>query len=133
MMPHDPYFFDSTGQLISDTVLVTGRFDRKAAYLSQLVYANKLLVKMIKAASTKTGRPRVVIIEGDHGFGFHDCPKFKDREFRNLNAYYFSDLDYHTLYSSISPVNTFRVILNKYFCCDYPLLDDSSFYVQQKK
>jgi hypothetical protein len=133
MMPHDPYFFDSTGQLISDTVLVTGRFDRKAAYLSQLVYANKLLVKMIKAASTKTGRPRVVIIEGDHGFGFHDCPKFKDREFRNLNAYYFSDLDYHTLYSSISPVNTFRVILNKYFCCDYPLLDDSSFYLQQKK
>ncbi|MDQ3277751.1 MAG: hypothetical protein M3Q06_05465, partial [Bacteroidota bacterium] len=52
-----------------------------------------------------------------------------NKVFRNLNAYYFSDKDYGMLYDSISPVNTFRVVLNKYFSQSFPLLKDSSFYL----
>src|SRR4030095_8605072 len=131
MLPHDPYFLDSAGKLVSDESILLGRINKENAYLDQLRYSNKLLSKIIEAAATKTARERVVVIEGDHGYGRHDDPKFEDREFRNLNTYYFSDHDYSSLYPSISPVNTFRVILNKYFCYNFPLLKDSSFYIQQ--
>jgi hypothetical protein len=88
---------------------------------------------MISASVLKTGRERVVIIEGDHGHGYHDNYALSDLEFSNLNAYFFSDKNYHSLYPTISPVNTFRIILNKYFCKNLPLLKDSSFFMRQKK
>jgi hypothetical protein len=132
MLPHDPYFLDSNGNFVSDTAILQAKLNHETAYISQLKYANKILGEMIQAALTRTNRERVVVIEGDHGYGFHNDPGNKEREFPNLNAYYFSDRDYHSLYASVSPVNTFRVILNKYFCYDLPLLKDSSFYIQQK-
>jgi hypothetical protein len=131
MMPHDPYFLDSAGNFVSDTAILQGTLNRERAYLSQLKYCNKSLGRIIQTAAIKTGRERVVIIEGDHGFGLHNNAEFKDREFPNLNAYYFSDRDYSSLYRNISPVNSFRVILNKYFCYNLPLLKDSSFYIRQ--
>ncbi len=44
-----------------------------------------------------------------------------------LNAIYFSDGDYEMLYPTMSPVNTFRIILNKWFGTQYPLLADHSY------
>ena len=41
-----------------------------------------------------------------------------------LNAYYFPGKKYQSLYSRISPVNSFRVILNDYFGAALPLLPD---------
>ena len=93
----------------------------------------RILEKMISASVLKTGRERVVVIEGDHGYGYHDNPALSEREFSNLNAYFFSDKNYQSLYPTISPVNTFRIILNKYFCKNLPLLKDSSSFLQQKK
>jgi hypothetical protein len=74
----------------------------------------------------------VIILEGDHGYRFYE-KKDRLKEFRNLNAYYFSDRDYRSLSDSISPVNTFRVVLNKYFCNSLPLLKDSSIYLIHDK
>ena len=45
-----------------------------------------------------------------------------------LNAYYFPDQDYSKLYKGITPVNTFRIILNKYFGTDLDLLEDRSYF-----
>jgi hypothetical protein len=45
-----------------------------------------------------------------------------------LNANYFFDHNYTALYPGITPVNTFRVILNIYFGASLPLLDDRSFF-----
>jgi len=133
ILPHDPYYFDSSGNFVSDTLLIQGKFSKENSYLSQLKYCNKILEKMISASVLKTGRERVVVIEGDHGFGYHDNPAFSEREFSNLNAYFFSDKNYQSFYPTISPVNTFRIILNKYFCNNLPLLRDSSFFMRQKK
>jgi len=44
-----------------------------------------------------------------------------------LNAYYFPDNDYSLLYPEISPVNSFRVILNKYFKTGLSLLKDDAY------
>ena len=47
---------------------------------------------------------------------------------RILNAYYLPDGGEEVLYPSISPVNTFRLILNYYFGTSYPLLDDTAYH-----
>ncbi len=45
-----------------------------------------------------------------------------------LNAYFLPGESDGLLYPSISPVNTFRVILNLYFGGQYPLLEDISLF-----
>jgi hypothetical protein len=50
-----------------------------------------------------------------------------------LNVYYFPDQDYTALYPAISPVNTFRVVLNQYFGADYPLLPDRHFFALMRQ
>ena len=47
---------------------------------------------------------------------------------RILNAYYLPDSGAKRLYSSITPVNTFRLILNQYFKTKYKLLEDVSYF-----
>jgi len=46
-----------------------------------------------------------------------------------LNAYALPGVDpAQALYPSISPVNSFRVVLNRYFGTDLPLLEDRSYF-----
>ena len=65
----------------------------------------------------------VIIIQGDHGIFASYC-KDKDNLYKILNAYYFPDRDYSLLYQKITPVNSFRVIFNKYFNAEMKLLED---------
>jgi hypothetical protein len=44
-----------------------------------------------------------------------------------LNAYYLPNIDADALYSSITPVNSFRLIFNLYFETDFNLLPDKSY------
>jgi hypothetical protein len=48
--------------------------------------------------------------------------------FAILNAYYFPGSDGTELYDEISPVNTFRVIFNRYLGTEYELLPDKSYF-----
>ena len=45
-----------------------------------------------------------------------------------LNVYCFPDQDYDGLNPGMTPVNTFRVVLNQYLGNDYDLLEDASYY-----
>ena len=45
-----------------------------------------------------------------------------------LNAYYFPGGRYEKLYEGISPVNSFRVVLNTFFGARLELLPDKSFF-----
>ena len=51
----------------------------------------------------------------------------------NLNAVYFPNLDYNHMYETITPVNTFRIILNEYFDDEYELLQDKNFWSHSDK
>ncbi|MCF6285982.1 MAG: hypothetical protein L3K26_12420, partial [Candidatus Hydrogenedentes bacterium] len=44
-----------------------------------------------------------------------------------LNTIYFPDGDYSDFYPGITPVNTFRIIFNKYFGTTYELLPDKTY------
>ena len=95
------------------------------------MYSNTWIEKIAGLAHKERNRPRVVIIQGDHGrrtqTPSEKIPIISDeKSFMNLNAIYFSDGDYKNLYDSLSSVNTFRVVLNKYFQTNLSLLPDTS-------
>ena len=129
MLPHGPYYLDANGREVSDTIVAFDKIEPKTGYLEQVKYSNRLLKDMIPKVALKGNRERVVIIEGDHGFRNYGREEERTKDFLNLNAIYFSDGDHRGLYDGISPVNTFRVVLNKYFCQSKPLLKDSSIYL----
>lgn len=129
MLPHEPFYLDKDGSMVSDTAIILKDFDFKTSYFNQLLYTNRLLADFIPLVSKKAKRERVVMIQGDHGFRDYGPNVSLEKEFMNLNAYYFSDHNYSMLYDSISPVNSFRVILNKYFCQSFPLLKDSTIFL----
>jgi hypothetical protein len=84
---------------------------------------------MIKTIFNKDTLNKIVVVEGDHGFRDYGEPYKTNRYFDNLNAIYFYDKNYSALYDSMTPVNTFRVILNQYFNEKLKHLPDTSIYV----
>jgi hypothetical protein len=128
ILPHEPYFLDSVGNLNSDTAILLNKMNLKQGYVGQVAYCNRQIKSIIKAISSNN-HDKVVIIEGDHGYRNYEPGVPEEKVFMNLNSYYFSDGDYKALYNNISPVNSFRVVLNKYFCQSLPLLKDSSIFL----
>jgi hypothetical protein len=125
MMPHDPYLFDEYGKIHEDDSVFFFRL--KNRYLGQLKYVNKLVVNTISTIfkNDTLSPPPLIIIQGDHGFRY--LPENGLQESMTIfNAYYFPDEDYSQIYDSISPVNTFRVIFNKYMGTRLPIMNDSS-------
>ena len=45
-----------------------------------------------------------------------------------LNAIYLPHSENNLFYNSLSPVNTFRIILNQYFGANYNLFEDKHYY-----
>jgi hypothetical protein len=50
-----------------------------------------------------------------------------------LNAYYFPGIGKEKLYTTITPVNSFRLLLNLYFDAQLPLLPDDSYVLEKVK
>jgi hypothetical protein len=64
----------------------------------------------------------IIILQADHGHsrGNHRLDMF--------NAYYFPEGGDDALYTTIPPVKSFRLMLNRYFGATYPLLPDQSYF-----
>jgi Sulfatase len=132
LSPHPPSFYDSSGRQRAMTRLDETTYS-DSLYVDQLIYINNWIDTVVKSANKQWGRPRLVIIEGDHGKRGSSPsrkPAASEKEFMNLNAYYFSDKNYSLLYDSISPVNSFRVVLNKYFNTNLAMLGDSTIFLR---
>ena len=75
----------------------------------------------------------MIIIQGDHGAGVGedywsiDGPGVPQRA-AILNAYYLPIGCERDLYPGITPVNTFRIVLNCYFGASYLLLEDVTYF-----
>lgn len=142
--PHPPFVFDERGDVVShdepftlnDANYYTRDHSRKsylAGYRRQIQYINTRILETIDVILAESETPPIVIIQGDHGPGAYlhwgslenTIPA---ERFGILNAYYFPDQDYGRLYPSISPVNSFRVVLNQFFDQDYAILPDRHYY-----
>jgi hypothetical protein len=127
LLPRRPAYVDRNGNARITSQEDFSDENHDSLYLEQLIYANKLIDSIASAAVKERQRPLVLIIEGDHGNRYASWGiDIREKHFMNLNTYYFSDRDYSGLYDSISPVNSFRVVLNKYFHAGMPLLKDST-------
>jgi len=102
-------------------------------YIEQLQFVNTSILQAIDSILAYSTPPPIIIIQGDHGGGSHLDPSSLDascmfERVSILNAYYMPGEKTDLLYPSISPINSFRVILNAYFGTDYPLLPDRTYY-----
>lgn len=102
-------------------------------YRDQLTYINQLTLKAVDDILRNSKIPPVIIIQGDHGPGAllswsdPDNSCLQER-FGILNAYYLPGDATAFPYGGISPVNTFRLIFDRYFNGKLPLLPDRSYY-----
>lgn len=127
VVPHPPYSFGPDGEWVAfnDGASVE---ERTKAYTDQVIFINREILKVVDAILSESSIPPIIIIQGDHG-PLPDIAFSGHEKMPILNAYYLPGTDVQgLLYPSISPVNTFRVVLNYYFDQSLPLLEDVSYY-----
>ncbi len=126
--PHPPFVFGPDGSptnpgqfLNTERMYTTDSYTR--GYLNMLAFINQKVLTAVTTLIHESPTRPVIILQGDHG----PWLQTGSDEFKILNAYY---LPGHTdkLYPTISPVNTFRLILDAYLGANYPLLKDQSYF-----
>lgn len=126
VIPHPPYSFGADGEWLEINASTASYGEFKNAYLNQVEYINREILQIVDAI--QAGSEAVIIIQGDHGPP-PDLTNDPAIKMPILNAYYLPEVDAdRALYPSISPVNSFRVVLNRYFDADLPLLEDRSYF-----
>jgi len=108
----------------------------RQGYASQVEFANRKLKSAVSALLARSNTPPVIILQGDHGPGSRlnwGSPADSCLWERSgiLNAYYIPGGS-QELYPSISPVNSFRVILNAVFGTSQPLLPDRTYFTSHR-
>jgi hypothetical protein len=127
MIPHDPYLVDENGNLVDKPQPENA--DMKG-YLDQLKYSNKLIRQIIDCILSDTTRKKLIIIQGDHGYRHYvNAPEVT--AFGAIDALYFYDGNYEGIQKTGSLVNTYRIIVNKYFGGNLPMLK-SKYFNEQK-
>jgi len=124
LIPHPPLVFDSDGSILADPGYYGG--DKASAlneeyeidgYKRQVMFISSKIEDIVRQILSESENEPIIIIQGDHG-------KEGDNRSKILNLYYFPDQAYADLYPTITPVNSFRVVLDTFFGLDYPLADD---------
>jgi len=102
-------------------------------YASQMEYVNTRVKAMVTHILSRSKNPPIIVLQGGHGPSAECDPQtpdstcFKER-FPIFNAFYLPQNGSEALYPSISPVNTFRVILNQYFGAQLRILEDRNYW-----
>ncbi len=130
-LPHPPFFYDRNGKENDPAYVVTeASLKNKELFLSYLEYTNKIVLNIVDSLQHKSAKQPVIILQSDHGFrDFTGGPAAHEVYFTNYSAFYFPDKEYGQLYDTMSNVNTFPVLFNKYFNTHIPLQPDTSVFL----
>ncbi len=144
LAPHPPFVFDGQGGPVypvgalnfADASWLREQITGEQyvhGYVAQLQYVNRRILDCIDAILSQSARPPIIIIQGDHGsrmtLDWDSLQRTDVREtFANLNAYLVPTRVRKHLYSTISGVNSFRVVLSDLFGADYKRIPDRSLY-----
>ena len=141
--PHPPFVLNQRGETVNhNRPYLAGdgeAFGGSAAeyqqqYIGQLIYINSQVQIAVDSILEMSSRPPVILIQGDHGPGsllFRDSLE-KTCLFERtsiLSAYYLPD--HSSFPQDISPVNSFRVVLNTYFGTNLDLLPNRTYFSPQ--
>ena len=143
LLPHDPYVFGGNCEELPSIA--------KASipnYLAHVSCANQKTEKLVETILASSKTPPIIVIQADEGpyNMLYPMPKTKkvgfdfagasddtlNERFPILNALYLPGVDTSDLYSSMTPVNTFRFIFNKYFGANLELLPDKNYVYQDE-
>ena len=149
LAPHPPFVFGANGEPVQssrDFALFDGsqymalapREEYVERYAQQVTYISRELLKTIDQILAASTEPPILIIQGDHGPGSQfDWESLENsylpERFSILNAYYLPDGGAEALYAGITPVNTFRLVFNRYLGTDLELLEDRSYYATMSR
>jgi hypothetical protein len=129
---HPPFVFDADGNVPRvrvDELTTTDQLkshDPKL-YTDSITYVNREMTKVVEEILSRSENPPVIILQADHGVSHYVTGKgLLDGVKRHaiFNAYYLPGGGTKALYPSISPVNSFRVVMNAYLGAHFPLLKD---------
>jgi hypothetical protein len=138
LLPHVPDTFDAEGNYVSR--FTSAKLSTTEKYIDQVLFTNKKIKELVEKILENSKTPPIIIMQGDHGWRELRNPeiikkleldptKADELTFHIFNAYYLPNGGSGTLYETISPVNTFRAILNYYFGQDLKLLKDASYVI----
>jgi hypothetical protein len=147
LITHPPYVVDGKCNFKSESALDSETIDE--AYVDTVECEGRKTLELIdRLQDVPEAEQPIIVIQGDEGPGpvgwnpntkehydWTSSPqKVMLEKFRIFNSYYLPGLEDPGLYENISPVNSFRLIFNKYFGANYPLLPDRSFiFVNERR
>jgi len=126
--PHPPFVFGPDGEPTYPPDFWNENREYPAdlyakGYQNQLTFLNKKLLEAVDVILANSDTPPIIVLQGDHG----PWLQTKEKRMRILNAYYLPGKE-DKLYSTITPVNTFRLIFDSYFGGKYNLLPDIAYF-----
>ncbi|MFQ5921598.1 MAG: hypothetical protein ACE5M4_02040 [Anaerolineales bacterium] len=139
--PHVPFVFGREGEEITgfDPYTLLDRQGGKEVnielYRNQLHYLNSLVLESIDGILARYEAPPIIVLQSDHGSKVYsdsnppDSVKM-DLQVPILNAVLVPKAGEQDFYPGLTPVNTFRQILNLYFDADLDLKSDLSYILE---
>ena len=140
LLPHPPYVFSPTGEVKKLPIFYTRatQQEHKPDYIAQVQFANKKIIETIDKILLESDSSPIILLQGDHGTDTLLAKSIGRWDNKNdesitermsiFSAYYLPDQNTDLIYDSITPVNSFRLILNIYFNTNYELLEDKSYF-----
>jgi hypothetical protein len=147
LVPHPPFVFGEYGEDVSphqvryylsdgdlyQTYYGDGGESFVAHYRAQAKFVVERVARTIEAILANSAKPPIIIIQSDHGSGLNyhlDSLEGTDlwERMSIFNAYYLPGDRREGLHEQITPVNSFRVVLNNYFGARLPLLPDEGYF-----
>ena len=126
IIPHVPYVFGPDGEYLDirpyDTVnhLYTPE-DTLRGETAAIAFIDKQMLEILPRLIQASPTPPIIVVAGDHGTGPSKVVT------RNLEAIYTPGFK-SPFYSTVTPVNIFRILFNTYFDGKFDLLPDKSYY-----
>ena len=127
LIPHVPFVYTPDGSVVSDPLFYNGKLSwpgddqhRVLGYSNQVQFIDRKIVEIVKTILEQSKTPPIIVIHADHGL-------LGANRYEILNAYYLPEDGAKSLYPSITPVNSFRIIFDNYFGGTYSLLPDVSY------
>jgi hypothetical protein len=138
---HNPYVFHRDGRFLTQES--SDAIGPMESHLESFRYANARSLELIDAiqASAPPDRQPIIVFQADEGPGpkgwdpntrahydwTHADQRTLDIKFGIFSSYYLPGLKDTGVFPNISTVNSFRLVLNKYFGARYPLLPNRSY------